>query len=73
MRTFENVMGDIKSEMVYQDNKYTGNEEKPLEVWLLIAKQYMDESIERYAHSTQQMAKEKLLKSVVCGVRALMR
>lgn len=71
MRTTDLVLSDIKSEMLYQDSNYKGNDSKPLEVWMLIAQQYFAEAIERYAHGTQEEAKRKLLKAVTCGVRAL--
>lgn len=67
------IITNIQKEFDYQDQKYTDNENKSMEVWLLIAEQYMRDSVERYAHGTQTEAKEKLLKSITCGIRALIK
>jgi hypothetical protein len=69
---FAEVIKAIQDEMAYQDSKYAGNDRKPFEIWLLIAEQLADDAQERYAHGTQAESRERLLKAVTCGIRALM-
>lgn len=71
MKDIDFVVSQIKSEMMYQDSQYKGNDTKPLEVWLLIMQQYLADAVERYAHGTQEECKRQLLKALTCGVRAL--
>lgn len=71
MKTFDNIVDDVKEEIEYQNKKFADNDKKPFEVWLLIAKQYMDDAIERYGHGTQMESRDKLLKAITSGIRGL--
>lgn len=69
---FASVLRDIEDELSYQDVNYLGNNEKPLEVWLLLAVHHLNYALEVYAHGTQQETRRQVLKAVACGFRALL-
>jgi hypothetical protein len=68
---FDDIVSQIRNEYDYQNAKFKGNAEKPLEVWLLIAAEYMKAATASYAFGSQETARTQLLKAVACSVRGL--